>query len=387
MSSFKRRIPSSASAPSSGSIRAKGPIPSSPHSGAQGTKPSIHLPGHTLTSTGVPSLDEVLGGGVPLGSILLLEEDYPTGYAKHLLKYWVSEGLAQGHQTLWVSADRGSDMVNELPAWQTQPTPSPPSKQPSAPTDTTGPGGKLKIAWRYQNLPKLDQPSPPPMPGGRSGLTPYHHVYDHLRPISKDVLQDKEGYLHFIDARSWSEEAEGMYQRLWLLITQAILHPNCPSNPDQKPIVTRIALDSIGSPSWGPEGQGLIPFLHRLASFIHASTGSSIACLISLPSHTLSLPTILRASHLSDAVLSLQAFGTHAGPTGPGGYAGRIRIHKAPTMGALRSASSKMGWMGADLAFKWGRRRGLTLERFSLPPEGGVGARRTRGEGDDPLAF
>jgi hypothetical protein len=70
-----------------------------------------------------------------------------------------------------------------------------------------------------------------------------------------------------------------------------------------------------------------------------------------------------------------------------GGYAGRLKIIKAPSMGALRSASGKVGWMGADLAFKWGRRKGFTLERFSLPPEGGMGARRTRGEGDDPFAF
>lgn len=71
MSSFKRRV-TVASIP--------------------GTKPSPYnsLP---LLSTGLTSLDDLLGGGLPLSSTLLLESDSHTSYADLLLKFWIAQGL------------------------------------------------------------------------------------------------------------------------------------------------------------------------------------------------------------------------------------------------------------------------------------------------------
>lgn len=57
-----------------------------------------------LLSSGVASLDDILGGGVPAGSILLLEEDADTSYAKLLLRYWVAQGLVSGHRVCLVSS-------------------------------------------------------------------------------------------------------------------------------------------------------------------------------------------------------------------------------------------------------------------------------------------
>ncbi|KAJ2367955.1 Elongator subunit elp4, partial [Coemansia sp. RSA 2610] len=66
MSSFRKRVPES---------QTKLP-------------PATRLNPHSaqlLVSTGVPSLDDLLGGGLPVGGILMIEEDRQTGYSNTLL--------------------------------------------------------------------------------------------------------------------------------------------------------------------------------------------------------------------------------------------------------------------------------------------------------------
>ncbi|KAJ3037996.1 Elongator subunit elp4, partial [Rhizophlyctis rosea] len=90
MSSFKRRIPTASSNP------------------PPATRISAHN-GQTLLSTGVPSLDDVLGGGLPLGSLLLIKEDRFTGYAHLLLKYFITQGIVAGHAVCVASADENPE--------------------------------------------------------------------------------------------------------------------------------------------------------------------------------------------------------------------------------------------------------------------------------------
>ena len=58
--------------------------------GARGVKPwagGIHL-----TSTGLTDLDAILGGGQPLGTCILLQEDrWIRDHALSLVKYWSAE--------------------------------------------------------------------------------------------------------------------------------------------------------------------------------------------------------------------------------------------------------------------------------------------------------
>lgn len=57
-----------------------------------------------LTSTGIASLDGILGGGVPLQTVMMVREDRLTGYARLMLKYWICQGLASGGQHVFVAA-------------------------------------------------------------------------------------------------------------------------------------------------------------------------------------------------------------------------------------------------------------------------------------------
>jgi elongator complex protein 4 len=60
----------------------------------------------TLISTGLADLDRILGGGLPLGAVLLLLEDAYCPHGSTLLKYFAAEGVACGHRVHWGGATR-----------------------------------------------------------------------------------------------------------------------------------------------------------------------------------------------------------------------------------------------------------------------------------------
>ena len=58
-----------------------------------------------LTSTGVPGLDHLLGGGLPVGTVALLQdiphqtfEDSGQNYSQLLVQYFLAEGFFHGHK-------------------------------------------------------------------------------------------------------------------------------------------------------------------------------------------------------------------------------------------------------------------------------------------------
>lgn len=72
---------------------------------------------HSSDFYSILNVEHILGGGVAVGSLLLIEEDEPTGYHSHLMRYFLAEGLALGHELLVVSADaEPSEIVTNLPS-------------------------------------------------------------------------------------------------------------------------------------------------------------------------------------------------------------------------------------------------------------------------------
>ena len=69
-----------------------------------GTRPGLH--GETLVSTGLADFDNLLGGGIPLGSLVLILEDAWTPHGSTLLRYFVAEGAVCGHTVHWAAASR-----------------------------------------------------------------------------------------------------------------------------------------------------------------------------------------------------------------------------------------------------------------------------------------
>eukprot|EP00878_Enallax_costatus_P036663 GHUV01041197.1.p1 GENE.GHUV01041197.1~~GHUV01041197.1.p1 ORF type:complete len:192 (+),score=42.43 GHUV01041197.1:63-578(+) len=68
-----------------------------------GTRPGLH--GQVLISFGLSGVDKLLGGGLPLGSILLIIEDSNSQQHLNLLKCFMAEGVCCKHTVAWISAN------------------------------------------------------------------------------------------------------------------------------------------------------------------------------------------------------------------------------------------------------------------------------------------
>lgn len=68
-----------------------------------GTRPGLH--GQVLISSGLTGMDKLLGGGLPLGSILLIIEDSHSQQHLNLMKCFMAEGFCCKHTVGWVSAN------------------------------------------------------------------------------------------------------------------------------------------------------------------------------------------------------------------------------------------------------------------------------------------
>uniref|UniRef100_A0A9J8C455 Elongator complex protein 4 n=1 Tax=Cyprinus carpio carpio TaxID=630221 RepID=A0A9J8C455_CYPCA len=120
-----------------------------------GTRPSVQN-GQLLVSSGVSSLDYVIGGGLAVGTLLLVEEDRYDSYSRMLLKYFLAEGVVCGHELFLASArDHPDDIMQELPSPIVDDVAGMKiSEGQSQPSDPENPD-TMKIAWRYQNQPKV----------------------------------------------------------------------------------------------------------------------------------------------------------------------------------------------------------------------------------------
>lgn len=145
MSSFKRRSTK------------QNPIP-------KGTRVLPGSSSNFITSTGIPSLDDILGGGLPLScSQLILAPDNHSAYGELVQKYFVAQGLASGHDVCIVS-ERARDFLEEcmwIPGVGNHVAAAPASaaddeEDESAKTHDA----KIKIAWRYEQMKQFQTTMP-----------------------------------------------------------------------------------------------------------------------------------------------------------------------------------------------------------------------------------
>ncbi|KAI2641209.1 PAXNEB protein-domain-containing protein [Xylaria nigripes] len=334
-----------------------------------GVRPSP-LDGRPTTSSGTASLDNLLAGhsGIPLGTSLLIGEHGTTDFAGVLLRYYVAEGLVQGHQVHALGLHEG--WRAELPGLSTDVKSSSKSEAPS--------GDKMKIAWRYESLGSAgaarDREAQRALGApNASSATPFCHSFELTKRLSPG---DVKGQIGFHQSMPMPVPGSQPTSPLKLFIRD--LSSKLANSPPAS--VHRVIVPSLLSPtmyaSSSSHPQEVLQFLHSLRALLRQYPKSLTAVLtlpLSLYPRTTGLTRWMEL--LCDGVLEfipLQSTTIHKPPpSSKGGSSddekvqGLIKIHSLPIFhekgGGSHSALD-------DQSFSLSRSKGLIIKPFALPP-------------------
>ncbi|KAH7915349.1 PAXNEB-domain-containing protein [Hygrophoropsis aurantiaca] len=367
MSSFKRKAPSKQS------------------SLAPGTRLSPASLSTTITSTGIPSLDDILGGGLPLScSLVVLAPDYHSAYGELVQKYFIAQGLASGHKVCVVD-DEALTIVKES-MWTPGSTLSTsPTKIEDGEDEASQADDKIKIAWRYEQMKRFQTTV------GSTNLSAddFCFTFDLTCRIPESVVESAQtaGQLLCLGI-DVQHDQDVPVRRIFQQLQDIVV-----GSTAAKPV--RIAICALGSPQWGNlDGKDILYFLHSLRGLLrrHPYACASISFAPHICTDAWGGPGwIQKISWVADAAISMSAFGANPSLTSlfPSHH-GLLQIHTLPAphtiappsnrFSALRGLLSSAGGAGGtgenNLAFKCMRKR-LVLETLHLDLEGGVTERRT----------
>ncbi|KAI1186505.1 Elongator complex protein 4 [Nemania serpens] len=362
--SFRKRSSIISSSGLTQAIQAK--IDSTP---VPGVRPSP-LDGRPTTSSGTASLDNLLAGhsGIPLGTSLLIGEHGTTDFAGMLLRYYVAEGLVQGHQIHVLGLHEG--WRAELPGLVTD-SKSPNKSEPSS-------GDKMKIAWRYESLGSAGAARDREAQRAQGVLNagaaaPFCHSFDLSKRLSPGDVKGQIGF-HQSMAMSVPGEQQTSVFKLFIRDLSLKLRNSPPAS------IHRVMIPNLLSPtmylSSSCQPQEVLQFLHAMRALLRQYPKTLTVIMtfpLSLYPRTAGLTRWIEL--LSDGVLEfipLQTTPIHKAPPSSKGEGkddekvqGLIKVHSLPIFhekgGGSHSALD-------DQSFSLSRSRGLIIKPFYLPP-------------------
>lgn len=157
MNSFRRAVPKDA-APE--------------HVKAKGVKPTT-FGGLGIVSSGNKELDNLLGGGITLGTSLVLQSDKLTNFGETLMQYSIAEGVSMFHDVLLLTHDEflAENIISSLPYNRnlghqnsaedmSKTSGEKESGPPTEDEETDAPRSAGKIAWQYDKYICKDSKGP-----------------------------------------------------------------------------------------------------------------------------------------------------------------------------------------------------------------------------------
>ncbi|KAJ7139845.1 Elongator complex protein 4 [Mycena epipterygia] len=314
-----------------------------------------------IVSTGVPSLDDILGGGLPLScSLVLTAPDLHSEYAELVQKYFVAQGLASQQHVCVVGRVGWVNDCMWLPAGA------------SMDPDEAGPSGeKIKIAWRYEQMKQFQTTVAAPSSAPAEDACRTFDLTARIPPaIVAEALASGQLSVVDVDCASGAPATVRVLERL-----EAVLEAN------DTPL--RICVPSLGSPHWGDlAAQDILRFLHGLRALLrrynHACASSSLAAELSVDS----AGWYQKVGWVSDGAITMAAFTANPALSAAfPAHHGLVRIHTLPAPQGLVAASDRFSTLRGpvaenNLGFKCTRKR-LVFETLHLDVDGGVGERRT----------
>ncbi|CAB3373497.1 Hypothetical predicted protein [Cloeon dipterum] len=327
-----------------------------------GTKISVEN-AQFLISTGAPDFDRVIGGGLAIGTLLLIEEDGSKSYSNLLAKLYLAEGLAVGHPLFVASLDESLDkFVSNLPSEVQMESKVKESPQPQQSEDPD-----LKIAWRYQHLPTG-------APNASDKPAEFGHHFDLSRTVSAEQLgAHKITKWSEVDTKRDEFQDDNLPEQLKSLLASIVkeltdndcwIKSSVPANEQPKQrTVLRVSLLSVGSPLWKMQEKHLPAFFYALRSILRSSCA---VCLATVPTQSLESHVKSRCRHVCDYCICPSPAVHVDGKVNPllSGHNGVFKIHKLPVINSIAPFKPET----LDLGFKV-RRKKFCIEKLQLPPE------------------
>uniref|UniRef100_A0A674BBU3 Elongator complex protein 4 n=1 Tax=Salmo trutta TaxID=8032 RepID=A0A674BBU3_SALTR len=330
-----------------------------------GTRPSIQN-GQLIVSTGVTSLDYVIGGGLAVGTLLLIEEDRYDSYSRMLLKYFLAEGVVCGHELYVASAlDHPNDILQVPKTVEDQAKSCDPESQDA-----------MKIAWRYQHLPKVQT--------ALASSSRFGHYYDVSKTMDPEICQAARCHGFYLPEHSTAVTSPTTYSSL-LNNLQEVIHRegfdgSVPQTKSRN--ILRIGLHSLGSALWGDDlccrenpshGHALTTFLYGLRAMLRSSLSVAV---VTVPSHLIQNRALMgNITRLCDTAIALESFRGSERETNPlyKDYHGNPHTHTScpcvcvPLTGQPRLSGPVSGLLLNQTCSSLDRPGGIQLPRCTLP--------------------
>ena len=217
--------------------------------------PGVKNNRHPQISSGIQSLDDLLGGGLFLGTITMIKQDRWTDYSSLILKYFMAQGVVCGHQGMIVSLDSDPNLFKDGLMGLSKSKSGQNNQCLNDSKNTINIRSKpmtrqlgelrndqMKIAWRYQNLGSVSSDF--------YQNAPVDQLYCSSFDLTTKLDKDKDDLLKTVDESVLENQSqEGIFLNLLKLI-KSELESLSSIKKDSPKSVLRIGIDSFGSSLW-----------------------------------------------------------------------------------------------------------------------------------------
>ena len=285
-----------------------------------------------LTSCGISSLDTFIGGGLPIGSLLLIYEDKNSHLSDSVLRCYLSEGIYNKHD-LCIAALR-NDPTENLPTKEYLPLGNYLDDE----------NEKMKIAWRYENLSTIDT----------SSISNVHYDLQSTKSIPNEFIEQIK--IHKLTWNNYIQSQSSTSYRNYLLnILQKLLTTTYSSKNSDKHIL-RIAIQSLSSSLFDNQTNDHFDELARFLYYLRILLRTSLAtCIITLDEKSKLFET------LADIVFELKLPNLVQND-----YVGFCQLIKLSRLNTIQSFIPITWDIGIKLIK---HRKNIIFEKYSIPPD------------------
>lgn len=298
-------------------------------------------------SSGIPDFDRILGGGFPLGSLVMIMEDTEAPHHMLLLRTFMSQGLVHNQPVLYASPSKDPRaFLGTLPSTLV-------SKDEKSHSSDAEQG--LRIAWQYKRYPGENK-------SHTEERDEYCSDFDLRKPIEKHLIMgNRVECVSLLDCSSLAEVRESCSK----FVSQL---PRYDGNITS---AGRIAIQSFCAPQckYYDKEWDMLSFVRSLKSMVRSSNAVTF---LTFPASLVSPSVSKRLQHLADTLLSVKAIPDEDKElasllTGYQDMLGLLSIHKV----ARFNTQVPVILDATTYSIKLQKRRSLVLECLNQAPVDG----------------